>query len=43
MDERMLKERSGAFKKAYETYRNDIPAMRKAIEEEFRRLLGVEN
>jgi hypothetical protein len=35
-----LKERNEAFMAVYEAFKNDIPAARKALEDEFRKILG---
>jgi hypothetical protein len=42
-DQQTMKERKEAFMTAYEVFKNDIPAARKALEDEFRKILGVEN
>jgi hypothetical protein len=36
-----IKERNEAFSKAYAAFKDDIPTARKALEEEFRRMLGA--
>ncbi len=42
-NEQTLRERKEAFMTAYEEFKNDIPEARKALANEFRKLLGVEN
>ena len=41
-NEQTLQQSHDAFTKAYEEFENDIPAARKALEIEFRKMLGVE-
>jgi hypothetical protein len=42
-NDQTLKERKEAFMLAYENFQNDIPKARKALEGEFRTILGVKD